>query len=175
VERGLAVGVAALLVVLVATPAGAHVTVSPTRATRGSFTVLTFSVPNEKTNANTTAVQIGFPTERPIAAVSYQPMPGWSTTVARTKLAKPLSTDDGDVNEVVSSITWTATGAGLAPGQFELFTVAAGPLPNVKRLAFPAVQTYSDGDVVRWIETPTKGASELEHPAPVLRVTRRPR
>jgi len=34
---------------------------------------------------------------------------------------------------------------------------------------FKALQTYSDGAVVRWIEEPKEGA-ELEHPAPVLNV-----
>jgi len=35
-------------------------------------------------------------------------------------------------------------------------------------VSFPAVQTYSDGKVVRWIEPKVVGAAEPEHPAPVL-------
>ncbi|WP_446218541.1 DUF1775 domain-containing protein [Micromonospora sp. IBHARD004] len=35
-----------------------------------------------------------------------------------------------------------------------------------------ALQTYSDGDVVRWIEEPTSGA-EPEHPAPVLKLAKK--
>ena len=38
---------------------------------------------------------------------------------------------------------------------------------------FKALQTYSDGDVVRWIDEPTAGA-EPEHPTPVLTLTAAP-
>ena len=57
-------------------------------------------------------------------------MPGWDVAVEKTKLAKPVKSDDGDVTEAVSKITWTATAGGLAPGQFDLFTISAGPLPT---------------------------------------------
>ena len=36
---------------------------------------------------------------------------------------------------------------------------------------FKALQTYSDGDIVRWIDEPADGV-ELEHPAPVLKLTK---
>ncbi len=43
---------------------------------------------------------------------------------------------------------------------FEDFTVSLGPLPtNTDRLVFKAIQTYSNGDVVRWIDTPTPGGA----------------
>ena len=55
-------------------------------------------------------------------------------------------------------ITWTATAGGLEPGQFDLFTISAGPLPTkTSKLEFKALQTYSDGDIVRWIEPTVKG------------------
>ena len=38
------------------------------------------------------------------------------------------------------------------------------------QLVFKTLQTSSDGTVVRWIETPAKGAGEPEHPAPLLRL-----
>jgi Domain of unkown function (DUF1775) len=51
--------------------------------------------------------------------------------------------------------------------------VFAGPLPtNVGQLEFKALQTYSDGDVVQWIEPTVKGGAEPEHPAPVLKLTK---
>ena len=93
--------------------------------------------------------------------------------VETTKLAKPVTTDDGQVTEAVSKITWTATDAGLAPGQFDLFTISAGPLPtNTSKLTFKAIQTYSDGTTVNWIQATVKGAPEPEHPAPVLTLTK---
>ena len=72
----------------------------------------------------------------------------------------------------MSRITWTATDRGLAPGQFDLFTISAGPLPtNTRKLTFKAIQTYSDGTTVNWIQATVKGAPEPEHPAPVLTLT----
>src|SRR5262249_25848156 len=50
------------------------------------------------------------------------------------------------------------------------FTLRAGPLPKVNELVFKVVQTYSDGTVVRWIETTPEGGPEPDHPAPVLKV-----
>jgi hypothetical protein len=49
--------------------------------------------------------------------------------------------------------------------------VSLGPLPQVDQLVFKALQTYSDGDIVRWIEVPAAGA-EAEHPAPVLKLAK---
>lgn len=89
---------------------------------------------------------------------------------ARTWLVK---TDDGEITEAVSKITWTATGAeaAIGAGQFQEFEVSAGPLPKANQVVFKAVQTYSNGEVVRWIEEPAAGASEPEHPAPILKLT----
>ena len=68
-------------------------------------------------------------------------------------------------------------GARSRPGGFDLFTVFGGPLPtkNTNKLVFKALQTYSDGTVVRWIQTPVKGAPEPDNPAPTLVLTKPPR
>jgi uncharacterized protein len=92
--------------------------------------------------------------------------------VQKSKLAKPVQSDDGEVTEAVTRITWTATDGGLQPGQFDLFTISAGPLPtNTNQLVFKAIQTYSDGTTVNWIQQTVKGAPEPDHPAPVLKLT----
>ena len=63
--------------------------------------------------------------------------------------------------------------AGSTPGEFDLFTISAGPLPtNTGKLTFKAIQTYSDGTIVNWIQATVKGAPEPEHPAPVLTLTK---
>lgn len=153
-----------------AAPAFAHVTVNPASATQGGFAALTFRVPTESDSASTTGVQVVFPAESPLAFVSVKPHPGWSYVVAKAKLASPISSDDGQVTEAVSRITWTADSAASAvkPGQFEEFEVSAGPLPKTASMTFKTLQTYSDGKVVRWIEQRTEGAAEPDHPAPVL-------
>jgi uncharacterized protein YcnI len=166
------VALAGLLVASVAAPASAHVTVQPTSAPKGGFAVVSFSVPNERPSTNTVALQVLLPPDHPIPSVSIRPLPGWTHAVDSTKLAKPLQTDDGVVDQAVSTITWNATGPGIAPGEFELFTVSIGPLPKAKQLIFKALQTYSNGEIVRWIETTPRSGPEPENPAPTLKLTR---
>lgn len=168
VAFGSVVYVSALLVLAV--PAAAHVTASSPGATQGGYAVVTFRVPNEQAAANTTKVEVQFPTDTPFASASVQPIAGWAVVPAKTKLAKPITTDDGVIAEGVSTITWTATAdAAIKPGQFQQFNVSVGPLPGRDSITFKAIQTYSNGDVVRWIETPAPGSSEEpEHPAPTL-------
>jgi uncharacterized protein YcnI len=159
---------AAALVLLGASAASAHVHVDGEDATRGGYGLLTFRVPTESATASTTAVTVTMPTRTPIASASVQPVPGWTATVTTTRLAKPITTDDGRVSTAVSRIEWkAATGAGIAPGQFQQFAVSAGPLPDVVELRFPTLQTYSDGTTVNWNQVAT-GSVEPEHPAPVL-------
>jgi uncharacterized protein YcnI len=164
----------ALSVVFVAaTAAGAHVSVQPGSAAKGSFSIFSFSVPNEEADANTVKLEVTFPVKHPIPFVSVKPMAGWTITTEKAKLPKPVKTVDGQVTEAVTKVTWTANAGGLEPGEFDLFTVSAGPLPtNTKQLAFPTLQTYSSGEVVRWIQTTAKGAPEPDFPVPTLTLTK---
>jgi uncharacterized protein len=167
VVLGLCVGAAVLVM---ATPAYAHVTITAPGATRGgSDQEITFRVPVEK-NVDTTAVTISLPTATPIASVLVEPMRGWTHKETISKLAKPIVTDDGDITEAITQISWTATsGNGLKPGEFGAFTIIAGRLPDVASIKFSALQTYADGSVVRWNQTAAPGSSaEPEDPAPVL-------
>ncbi len=41
---------------------------------------------------------------------------------------------------------------------------------DTKQIEFKAVQTYSNGEVIRWIESTPKGGPEPELPAPVLKL-----
>lgn len=145
----------------------AHVTVHPDSYPKGSSDgTLTFRVPNEENNANTTTVDIFFPTDQPIATVLVAPIPGWTATVKSVTLTKPIVTDDGNITNAVSEVLWT--GGKITPGQYQDFTVAFGKLPTgTDQLAFKALQTYSDGNIVRWIDTQPTG----QHPAPVLTLT----
>ena len=159
------------VVALSATSAFAHVTIAPDSAPRGGFQILSFSVPNEKDNASTVQVQVQLPQDQVIPFVSVQPKPGWTVSVTKRQLTKPVKQEGETITEAVDTVTWS--GGTIGPGQFDLFTISAGPLPTkVKQLTFKALQTYSDGEVVRWIEPTPKGGPEPEHPAPVLTLTK---
>ena len=133
---------------------------------------LTFRVPNERENADTVMVQVFFPTNLPLLTVDVLPVPGWSATVHTKTLATPVKTDDGLVSQIVTDVAWRSTGGGIAPGQYEDFSVAAGSVPDKPgQLVFKALQTYSSGEIVRWIEVPVAGQPEPDTPAPVITLT----
>ena len=171
-RRTLAAGASAAgAVVLLASPAAAHVSVSAPGAAPGGFATLTFSVPNERDDATTTKVQVTMPEGNPIPEASVEPVPGWTVDVQKAPLDTPVTSDEGDeITEAVSTVTWS--GGSIAAGQFQRFVVSAGPLPEgVDSLTFPTIQTYSDGEEVRWIEDTPPGGDEPENPAPVLELT----
>src|SRR5437870_5656289 len=93
------------VIALGASAAGAHVEVIPDTAPKGGSEILSFSVPNEEPSANTVKVEVDLPPRSPIASVSTRPMPGWTVAVEKTKLAKPIQSDDGEVTEAVTKIT----------------------------------------------------------------------
>ena len=165
-----AVAVAGAAVLAVSTPSFAHVSVQPEgEAAQGGYAVVNFKVPNERDDASTTKLEITFPAEHPLASVMPQPIEGWDIKVTTSKLDKPLEVHGRKINEAVTKVTWTADGDGVEPGFFQKFPVSVGTLPeNTDELVFKALQTYSNKEVVRWIEVPQEGQEEPDHPAPVL-------
>jgi periplasmic copper chaperone A len=166
----IAAGAALVAVFAAATPAAAHVTVNPNQATQGGYARVAFRVPNESDSASTTRVEVFLPEQNPIPSVSTMRVPGWTIAVERGKPVVPVTAHGSPVTEVVKKVTWTATGdAAIKPGEFAEFPLSMGPLPATDGLVFKALQTYSDGNVSRWIEQPpAAGAAEPEQPAPVL-------
>jgi uncharacterized protein YcnI len=163
------------LALTVASPAFAHVTAHTDEPIRGaSDAAVMFRTPNEESKAACVKLQVFFPTGTPLLDVLVQPHPGWTSIARSTRLPRPVTTDDGKITQAVSEVTWTAksTAAGLQPGQADDFIVIAGQLPDAPSVTFRALQTYSNGDVVKWIETQAPGADEPEHPAPVLELVK---
>lgn len=161
----------AALVVLTPGAASAHVTVNPAEAEKGGFAKLAFRTPNERDDAGTVKLEVNFPPEAPFAFFNVRAVPGWRSTVERSALAEPIEVFGETINEAVTKVTWE--GGTIPPGGFEEFEVSVGPLPEAgEELVFKALQTYSSGEVVRWIELREPGATEdPEFPAPVLRLT----
>jgi uncharacterized protein YcnI len=160
---------AAALVALVLAPAAAeaHVTLQPTTAPAGAFTRLNVRVPNERDDASTIKVDVQFPPG--FTGASYEPIPGWSVNVETGPLAEPIQTPDGEITEGVKQITWTADSDedGIPPGAFRDFGLSLQiPGEAGDELTFRSLQTYTGGEVVRWI-----GAEGSDNPAPIVTVT----
>ncbi|MFE7707617.1 DUF1775 domain-containing protein [Streptomyces sp. NPDC057486] len=85
--------------------------------------------------------------------------PGDVTLVEAPKGWKFKATNDG----------YTVGGPKLAVRTDAEYKVKVRQLPDAKELAFKTVETYSDGEVSRWIELPSGGA-EPEQPAPILKL-----
>lgn len=164
--RRLSAALLTATLVAVTAPASAHVSVSGDDASPGGFGVATFRVPNESDTAATTELTVTLPTDAPFAFVSAQAKPGWTVDTTTETLDDPVETGDFEVTEITTSITWTATGDGIAPGEYDTFGLSGGPFPETD-LVLPAVQTYDDGEVVAWDQEQT-GDAEPERPAPVL-------
>jgi uncharacterized protein len=160
---------AATAVAALAVPAAAqaHVTLQPNTQPAGAFTVLDVRVPTERDNASTAKVDVQFPDG--FASAAYQRVPGWKVRVITKKLATPIQTDDGPITEGVSRMVWTRTSrtGGIKPGQFQDFPISVQiPDKAGTKLTFKALQTYSNGEIVRWI-----GAPGSDTPAPQVTVT----
>jgi uncharacterized protein YcnI len=168
--RSFAVACAMTLVTFTAAaPASAHVTIAPATLPAGAEDEIVFRVPNESATVATTKLVVQLPVDDPIPSVRVRALPGWRSSVTTRKLAVPIHTDDGEIVAAVSTITWE--GGRIGPGEYQNFAILAGPIPSrVHELAFKAVQTYANGDVVRWIELRRAGEAEPAHPAPVLHV-----
>ncbi|WFF08867.1 YcnI family protein [Micromonospora sp. WMMD1076] len=170
--------IAALTLTAVATavlglagPASAHVTINPAEGTQGGYGRFAFRVPNESDTASTVKVEVNLPENAPVGSVSTMPVAGWTVAVEKRKVDPPIEVHGSQLTEAVSKLTFTAApNGGVKPGEFQEFPVSMGPLPQVDTMVFKVLQTYSDGNVSRWIAEPTPGAEEPENPAPVLKL-----
>jgi periplasmic copper chaperone A len=156
------------MLLLTAGPASAHVNIEGEVHAGGNGTVV-FRVPNERDDASTMKLQVQMPEDIPLGSVSVQPKPGWDIATTKKTLDEPVEVFGEEVTEVVDTVTWTASGDGIAPGQFDTFAIRAGSFPeDATEAAFPSIQTYSSGEEVPWIDEVVEGQEEPEHPVPIL-------
>lgn len=164
-----AIAAAAAIALLLPAAAQAHVTVQPTEVPAGSFSRVDVRVPNEEDGAATTKVEVEMP--EGFIFASYEPVPGWNVKVKNETLDEPVEAYGESYDTQVGTITWTAASDadGIQSGQFQDFGLSVGIPDQYKEgdvLSFPAIQTYSNGDVVRWIGDP-----ESEEPAAQVTLT----
>ncbi|HXS63101.1 MAG TPA: YcnI family protein [Streptosporangiaceae bacterium] len=167
---GIVGAVTTATLLLFAGPALAHITVTPDSVAAGSTDVLTFHVPNEEAKADSVKLDVQIPTDHPIAQLLVEQVPGWTASVKTITLAKPIVTDDGKFTQAVSEVIWS--GGKIPPGQFQDFSISADPMPTGEsQVTFKAIQTYSNGDIVRWIDLKQPGQPNPDHPAPTVTLT----
>ena len=148
--------------------AQAHVTVNPSSVPAGSFQVLGVRVPNERDDSATVKLELRLP--HGITFLSYEPQPGWRAKLVKRRLDRPVEVFGEQVASEFAKVVFRGSRRGLgriAPGQFREFrlsTLLPGRAGDV--VAFEALQTYGDGEVVRWT-----GAADAERPAPRVTLT----
>ncbi|RFU60935.1 YcnI family copper-binding membrane protein [Peribacillus glennii] len=120
---------------LYAGAASAHVTVIPGESAPGAWETYMMKVPVEK-NVNTVKVALKVPDG--VEVMSYQPVPGWEVTQQKDGSGK------------TTTITWTATGDGIAAGQFQQFSFVGKNPEKETEAAWDAFQYYKDGSIVEW-------------------------
>jgi hypothetical protein len=138
---------AAAIGALIAGPALADATVSPTTAVQGSGENLTFHVTNTGA-APIQTVTLRIPDDTPVAEVYPLSVNDWAPRIQMKPLATPLATIHGGTpaTETAGSITWLAMpGHRLAPGKSADLSVAIGPLPTLSSMQFTISSTYADG------------------------------
>jgi uncharacterized protein len=149
--------------------ASAHISLHPNTIPAGAFATLDVRVPGEQEGAHVTKVDVLFPAG--FVGVDYENVAGWSTKVIETKLATPIKEDGETIDTEVSQIVWTWTGplGKVENGQFINFPLSLAIPDNDtgKALEFRTVQSYSNGQVVHWIDP----SLEAEHPAPRINIT----
>ncbi len=164
-SKPITIAALALAVALLITPiAQAHVTLQPEEVPAGGFSRLDVRVPNERDKASTKKVEVKFPSG--FIFISTEPVPGWTAKVKMKKLAKPVEAFGEKHSEEVDTVTFSTSGPGVGPGQFLDFGLSVGLPEKETTLTFKALQTYSNGEVVRWI-----GAPDADEPAPQVKLT----
>jgi uncharacterized protein YcnI len=149
--------------------AEAHISLHPNTIPAGAFATLDVRVPGEQEGAYVTRVDVLFPSG--FTGVDYENVPGWSTHVIETKLATPIKEDGETIDTEVSQIVWSWTGplGKVNNGQFINFPLSLA-IPDSaagKALEFRTVQTYSNGQIIHWIQP----SLTAEHPSPRVNIT----
>lgn len=111
-----------------------------------------------------TGFRLLLPTGRPLVGVTAPDVPGWSAELTRTTLPAAAPSVDGPVTEVVSAVTWTATGP-RASGAVD-FTLRVGLMPDgAGPVRFRAACTDAAGNTVEWTDSWAEGGPRPAHDA----------
>jgi periplasmic copper chaperone A len=136
----------------------AHVTIQPGEWEAGAFARMAVRVPNERDDAETTSVTVQFPES--VLTARFQAHPFCEREVKREELDQPVE----EITERIVSVTWTCDPA-IAVDGFEEFGMSFQIPEDTQtgdEILFPAVQVYSSGEEVGWVDPDP----EADLPAP---------
>jgi uncharacterized protein YcnI len=168
--KRLATAIVALAALALPAAAAAHISLHPNEIPAGAFATIDVLVPGEQPGAYAYKVVMQMPSG--FTDVDVANIPGWSAKEAITTLKKPLQTDDGPVDQVVSQITWTgdrSTLGRLDNGYFAQFPIDVTIPADLAghSLTFKTVEFYSNGQNAYWIGPPA-----ATYPAPTINITK---
>lgn len=139
---------------LIVPTAGGHAVVRPAASRPAELQQYTITVPNER---EVSTVEVDLKVPAGIGFLLVQEAPGWQIQVIRR-------------NGRIDEIRWT--GSEIPPDHFAAFRLIARNPVEEGEIAWPIVQRYEGGEVVRWIggegsETPAARTTITENAAPV--------
>lgn len=161
---------AGVILLAMAAPAFAHITLAVQEAPTGSYRA-TFKVPHGCDGAATTAIRIQIPE----GVISVKPMvkPGWTIDTKKGDYAKSYTLYGAELTSGVTEVDFTG---GNLPDAFYDEFVLTGTLSDSfipgDTVYFPVVQECGPA-ADRWIEIPASGQTvdDLKRPAPHLTIT----
>lgn len=118
----------------------AHVVIRPAQVGIGAHQTFTVGVPNEK-DVPTTGLRVLVP--EGVTSVMPNVKPGWNI---QTK------TSGDDDNQKVTEIVWS--NGSIPVGQRDEFYFSAKTPTSESTIVWKAYQTYADGEVVAWDQSP---------------------
>ncbi|WAH38810.1 YcnI family copper-binding membrane protein [Alicyclobacillus dauci] len=134
IQKFLTGSASAFATLAITTTAFAHVIVTPAQSTVGAWEKYTMRVPCEKTDP-TWKIVLKIPNG--VEFEQYEPVPGWTVQTQKS----------GQSGETV---TWSTSGTGIQPGQFDEFSFVAKNPTSPTKVAWDAYQYYKDGTIVEW-------------------------
>lgn len=153
---------------LTTTTAHAHVRFEKETAPNNSYTVGGLLVPHGCGESATTKVTLKIADG--VSQVTPRQIPGWTVSVTKRTLDKPIMLHGFEVHETVDTVTWS--GGNLPSFAFQRFDVHM-KLPDAAAsyLYFPVTQTCTHGKM-HWANIPEKDGEMVPEPAPRLHLTK---
>jgi len=161
---------AATVLLGLAVPALAHITLETAEAPAGSTYKAVLRVPHGCEGAASLKVRVQVP--EGVIAVKPMPKAGWTLETVKGAYKQPYDYYGTPMTEGVKEIAWSGK---LLDEHYDEFVFRAYLTPGLQagtNLYIPAVQECEGGKAERWIEIPAAGrsADDYRFPAPGLKL-----